>query len=174
MSTLFRPDADVASQINCIISDVDGVMTDGQIVFDSHGVETKRFHVRDGLGIKLWMQSGFAFAILTARTSPIVASRATELGIYLVRQGCTDKLAAANEIFELVGCTAQQVCYVGDDLPHIAVVRTVGLSVAPADAATDTRTAANWITRCEGGTGVLREVTERLLRAKNRWEEHLT
>ncbi|EMI16190.1 3-deoxy-D-manno-octulosonate 8-phosphate phosphatase, YrbI family [Rhodopirellula maiorica SM1] len=87
MPTKLSTDASIAEPITCIISDVDGVMTDGRIVYDDHGVETKRFHVRDGLGIKLWMRSGFSFAILSARQGNAVKKRAAELGIEHVAQG---------------------------------------------------------------------------------------
>ena len=86
MPALLKPDSEIAESITCILSDVDGVMTDGRIVYDNQGVETKRFHVRDGLGIKAWMKSGFGFGILTARTSNIVSQRAGELGIKHVQQ----------------------------------------------------------------------------------------
>ena len=173
MPSLLLPDSEIAASITCIVSDVDGVMTDGRIIYDNHGVETKRFHVRDGLGIKLWMRSGFQFGILTSRTSKIVEQRAKELGVDQVRQGVDDKQPAAQTMISELGCDARAVCYVGDDLPDIPVMKMVRLAVAPADAASDARGAANWILRSSGGDGAIRELIERLLRAKQRWEEHL-
>ncbi|MGI9472648.1 MAG: KdsC family phosphatase [Rubripirellula sp.] len=173
MPSLLLPDSEVVAPITCILSDVDGVMTDGRIVYDSHGVETKRFHVKDGVGIKAWMKSGFQFGILTARTSSMVTQRAKELGIDQVQQGYEDKLPAAIAMMKAMGCEPSQVCYIGDDLPDIPVMREVGLAVAPADASSDTRIAAHWILKNAGGDGALRELTERLLRGKQRWEEHL-
>lgn len=173
MPVALATDAEFAAPITSILSDVDGVMTDGRIIFDSTGVETKRFHVRDGLGIKLWMRSGFQFGIITARNSPIVRHRAAELGIEHVQQGFEDKFPAAMQMMQRMGCRPEQVCYIGDDLPDIPVMRHVGLAVAPADAAGDTRAAAQWVLRHGGGEGAVRELTERLLRAKLRWEEHL-
>ena len=172
--TLSRSDSEIANSINCIITDVDGVLTDGRIIYDSSGVETKRFHVRDGLGIKLWMQSGFGFGILTSRSSEMVARRAAELGITQVAQGHAEKTAAALAMFESLGVSPQEVCYIGDDLPDLPVMKRIGWAVAPADACADVLATADWITESNGGDGVLREVTERLLRAKNRWEEHLS
>jgi 3-deoxy-D-manno-octulosonate 8-phosphate phosphatase (KDO 8-P phosphatase) len=166
-------DLDAAAPITCILSDVDGVMTDGRIIYDNAGIETKRFNVRDGLGIKLWMKSGFQFGILTARTSNIVQQRASELGIECLKQGCADKGPAAEALIADLNCDPNQVCYIGDDLPDIAVMRRVGLAVCPADAATDARSAAHWILSSGGGEGAIRELIERLLRAKQRWEEHL-
>ena len=173
MPALMQADHEVAQQITCILSDVDGVMTDGRIEYDNQLVETKRFHVHDGVAVKLWQKSGFQFGILTARTSKIVEHRAAELGITMVRQGYEQKAAAAAEMMSELGCRRDQVCYIGDDLPDIAVMNKVRLAAAPADATTDARAAAHWILRRGGGTGVLRELIERLLRAKGRWEEHL-
>ena len=173
MPALLKPDAEIAEPITCILSDVDGVMTDGRIVYDNQCVETKRFHVRDGVAIKAWMKSGFDFGILTARSSEIVTHRAAELGIKHVQQGYEDKLPAAMSMMSVLGVKPEQVCYIGDDLPDIPVIRRVGLAVAPADAAFDAQEAAGWIMRSKGGEGALRELIERLLRSKHRWEEHL-
>ena len=173
MPPRLQTDFDVAAPITCILSDVDGVMTDGRIIYDSAGVETKQFHVRDGLGIKLWMKCGFHFGILTARESPVVARRAAELGIQHVAQGKEQKRPAAEAMIAAMGVEPQQVCYIGDDLADIPVMQQVGLVVAPADAAVDVQHVAHWILRSEGGNGAVRELIERLLRAKQRWEEHL-
>lgn len=173
MPSLLLPDSQIARPIRCILSDVDGVMTDGRIIFDAAGIETKQFHVQDGLGIKLWVDSGFHFGILTSRTSAIVDGRAAELGIEQVQQGCREKWPAAQSILAQWGCLPEEACYVGDDLPDIPVMKRVALAVAPADAAADTQHAAHWILRSRGGRGAVRELIERLLRAKQRWEEHL-
>ncbi|MCO8124413.1 HAD hydrolase family protein [Stieleria sp. TO1_6] len=169
MPVQLRSDSALAQPIRCILSDVDGVMTDGRIIYDSAGVESKQFHVRDGLGIKLWMQAGFEFAIITARNSPMVDRRAGELGIQHVSQGSGNKLQRAQQILTQIDCDLSQVCYVGDDLPDICVMQQAGLAVAPADAATDAREAAHWVLHQRGGQGAVREVVERLLRAKDCW-----
>ncbi|NND99618.1 MAG: HAD-IIIA family hydrolase [Pirellulaceae bacterium] len=173
MPALLRSDSDIAHPIRCIITDVDGVMTDGRIIYDSTGVETKCFHVRDGLAIKLWMQSGFQFGILTSRNSKMVAKRAKELGIEHLAQGHAEKAPAAQSMLDSFGCSSDELCYIGDDLPDIPVMKSAGLAVAPADASVDTRETAHWVLHSKGGEGALREVVERLLRAKHRWEEHL-
>ena len=173
MSRSLASDTNIAKPITLIISDVDGVMTDGRIIYDSDGHETKQFHVRDGLGIKLWMRSGFHFAILTARQSEMVTRRADELGIEHVVQGAKDKLSSAELLLETLGCTAEQTCYLGDDLPDLSVMRRVALAVTPADGAADVRDASQWILRNNGGEGAVRELCERLLRAKQRWKEHV-
>ena len=169
MPDSIRSDEILAEPIRCILSDVDGVMTDGRIIYDSAGFETKQFHVRDGLGIKLWMQAGFPFGIITARNSQMVDRRANELGIDHVSQGSGDKLNRATEVLSQWGCELASVCYIGDDLPDIAVMKQVGLAVAPADAATDAREVAHWVLRTDGGQGAVREVVERLLRGKGLW-----
>lgn len=169
MPTSLPPDQTLAQPIRCILSDVDGVMTDGRIIYDSTGAETKQFHVRDGLGIKLWIQAGFRFGIITARKSTIVDRRAGELGIDHVSQGSGDKLKRAAEILSQWGCDLNSVCYIGDDLPDIPVMKQVALAVAPADAAPDARESAQWVLHSPGGHGAVRETIERLLRAKDLW-----
>lgn len=154
-----------------ILSDVDGVMTDGRIVIDNSGVETKSFHVRDGLGIKLWQQAGFHFGILTSRNSRIVKIRAAELGISVVRQGFEDKLVAAQEIFSSLQIQPQEVCYIGDDLPDIPVLTQVGLSVTVSDGTDEVKAVSKWVLNAGGGGGAIRELVERLLKAKGRWED---
>ena len=171
--SLNRDDAQIAQPIRAILSDVDGVMTDGRITYDSAGGEIKQFHARDGLAIKLWMKSGFRFGILTARNSPIVQRRGEELGVDRIMQGFENKWPAALEAMTDWNLEPHQVCYIGDDLPDLAVMKRVGLSVAPADAADDVRSAATWVLDGKGGQGVLRELIQRLLRAGGRWQEHL-
>src|SRR5262245_23983179 len=118
---------DRSRRIELILSDVDGVLTDGGIWYDNQGVELKQFHIRDGLGIKLWQRAGFRFGLLTARTSHIVKLRAGELGIDIVRQGFENKLPAALEVIRDCSLNSGQVCYIGDDLTDLPVMRQVGL-----------------------------------------------
>ena len=152
--------------IELILSDVDGVLTDGGVVFDNDGIETKKFHIRDGLGIKLWMRAGFHFGIITARTSHIVKVRASELGVELVRQGFEEKLTVAQEVIRDLGLEPEQACFIGDDLTDIPVIKYVGLGVAVADAAEEVRQEANHATRLGGGQGAVRELAETILKAK--------
>ena len=169
-----QTDAQIAEPIKLILSDVDGVLTNGQIIYDNNGVETKAFHVRDGLGIKLWQRAGYTFGIVTARNSQIVRNRASELGVTALRQGFEHKWPAALELIEAAEVTPEQTCYIGDDLPDLPVMRSIGLPVAVADAADDVRKEATWITRHSGGTGAVRELIEKLLRAKSQWEDFIT
>lgn len=162
---------DRCRRVELLLSDVDGVLTDGGIIFNNQGVETKQFHIRDGLGIKLWQKAGFAFGVLSARTSHIVKVRAAELGVDLVRQGVENKLFIGKKIIAELGLTPEQVCHIGDDLTDLSLLRYVGLSVAVADAAEEVRATANHVTAVPGGRGAVREVVEMLLKAKNRWED---
>ena len=164
-------DIEIAKPIRLILSDVDGVLTDGSITIDNAGVESKTFHVRDGLAIKLWQRCGFQFGLITARNSQIVKLRAAELSIEVVRQGSTDKLPVAREILGQLGIQTHEVCYIGDDLPDIPVMREIGLSIAVADAAREVRELAKWTTQLPGGRGAVREAIERILRAKGSWED---
>jgi len=162
---------DQCKQIQCILSDVDGVLTDGGILFNNEGIETKSFHIRDGLGIKLWQRAGYQFGILTARTSHIVKVRSAELGIKVVRQGFEEKLPVAQQIMAELKVEPAQVCYIGDDLTDLPVMRNVGWSVAVADAVSEIREHADQVTQAPGGRGAVRELIEHLLRAKGRWED---
>ena len=158
-------------EVELILSDVDGVFTDGGIIFDNQGIETKKFHVRDGLGIRLWQRAGYQFGILTARSSHIVKVRSAELGINVVRQGFEDKLPTAQELIRELGLEPAQVCYIGDDLTDLPVMHHVGVSVAVADAVGEVRQSADFVTKLPGGAGAVRELIEVILKSKQRWDE---
>ncbi|MDZ4782661.1 MAG: HAD hydrolase family protein [Planctomycetia bacterium] len=157
--------------ISLILSDVDGVFTDGGVIYDNQGIESKRFHIRDGLGVKLWRRAGGRFGVITGRTSHIVNVRAAELGIDIVRQGTEDKLPAARDIIAQLGLTPEQVCYIGDDLPDLPAMRCVALGVTVADGAEELRQAADYVTSAKGGEGAVRETIEMILKSQRRWEE---
>ena len=159
--------------IRLILSDVDGVMTDGNITYDNQGIETKSFHVRDGMGIKLWQQAGHDFGVITARSSHIVKLRMDELKVNIVRQGSLEKLAAAKQIVDELGLTFENVCYVGDDLTDAALLKAVGLSVSVSDGAEDVRSICHVVTKAAGGKGAMRELIEAILKSQNRWSEIL-
>ncbi len=160
-------------KIELLLSDVDGVLTDGGVVFDNQGIETKQFNIRDGLGIKLWQRTGFRFGLITGRASHIVKLRAAELGIDLVRQGVEEKWPTVRQIIQELRLRPEQVCFIGDDLPDRPVMLNVGLGVAVADASEDVRNIANYVTTAVGGRGAVREVVELLLRTQRRWDELL-
>lgn len=160
-----------AKQIQAILSDVDGVLTDGRITFDNQGIESKSFFVRDGLGIRLWLSAGYRFGILTARTSQIVRLRAAELDIHPVLQGVQSKGDAIHEVATQWGLTPEQICYIGDDLSDLPVFRRVGLAVAVGDGVRELQQAADFVTKQSGGRGAVRELIELMLQAQGRWDD---
>ena len=157
--------------IELILADVDGVLTTGGIIFDNQGIETKQFHIRDGLGIKLWQRAGGRFGVVTGRSSHIVKIRAAELGVEIVRQTAEDKLPAVQQILTELKLEPHQVCYIGDDLPDLPVMRVIGLGVAVADGAPELRAAAHYVTSVGGGCGAVRETVELILKSQRRWDE---
>ncbi|HEX3658496.1 MAG TPA: HAD hydrolase family protein [Pirellulales bacterium] len=161
----------VYQAIELILSDVDGVLTDGSIVFNNEGIESKRFHIRDGLAIKLWARAGGKFGVLTGRNSHIVNLRSAELGIEIVRQGVENKLAAMKEILAELRLEPAQVCYIGDDLPDLAPMRAAGLAITVPEAAAEVRSAAGYVTKQSGGHGAVREAIEVILKAQGRWND---
>lgn len=163
--------ARVCEPIELIVTDVDGVLTDGSIAFDNEAIESKTFHIRDGQGIKLWKRAGGRMAWVTGRNSHIVNVRATELGVEIVRQGTEQKLAALKEILATLNLQPEQACYIGDDLPDLAAVRHAGLGVAVADACAELRQAAQFTTTLPGGRGAVRETVELILRSQRRWDD---
>ncbi len=154
-----------------LVADVDGVLTEGGIVYGTDGLEMKRFHVRDGSGVKAWRDAGKRAAIITGRSSPVVELRAAELGISPVVQGVTDKLAAYRQLLHDLGLQPMQVCYVGDDLADLPPLRQSGLAVAVADACPEARAAAHYVTRAAGGRGAVREAIEMVLRCQGHWRD---
>jgi 3-deoxy-D-manno-octulosonate 8-phosphate phosphatase (KDO 8-P phosphatase) len=160
-----------AAAIELLLLDVDGVLTDGSVIYADDGTELKRFHVRDGSGLKLWRVAGKRVAIVSGRRSAAVERRAVELGIWLVLQGREEKLAAFAEVLATTGLKPEQVCAIGDDLPDIPVMRQCGLAIAVADACAETRAVANFVTSVPGGRGAVREAIEWLLKLQGRWDE---
>jgi 3-deoxy-D-manno-octulosonate 8-phosphate phosphatase (KDO 8-P phosphatase) len=161
--------ADAFARIQLLLLDVDGVLTDGRIVYTDAGQEIKAFHVRDGSGLKCWRKSGRRVAILSGRSSPAVTRRAAELGIDPVVQGADEKLPALNRILIETNLRPEQVCAVGDDLPDLPVLSRCGLAVAVADAVPEVKAIAHFVTNEPGGHGAIREVVEWLMRGQGSW-----
>ncbi len=159
-----------AARIEWLVLDVDGVLTDGRLFFGAQGEALKVFDVRDGLGIQLLHRAGLKTAILSSRSSDIVALRARELGITRVLQGEADKAAAFARLLDDVGASAERCAYAGDDWPDLAVLRQVGLAASVADARPEVRAAAHWIAGAGGGRGAVRELAEFILRARGRFD----
>ena len=155
--------------IELLVLDVDGVLTDGGIVYGP-GWEVKHFHVRDGSGLKLWHRAGKRSAILRGRTSPVVEVRAAELDVAFVAQGAAEKLSAYRDLLGRAGVSPEATCYVGDDVPDLPPLRQCGLAVAVADACPEVRADAHYLTRAPGGRGAVREAIELILRCQGRWQ----
>ncbi|MHC4416252.1 MAG: KdsC family phosphatase [Planctomycetota bacterium] len=161
--------ASAAANIELLCLDVDGVMTDGGIRLDDHGVETKRFHVRDGTGIRLWMRLGYEVALITGRSGMAVRHRADELGIEHLIQGSRDKGKDFERLLGNLALTAPQAAILADDLPDLPVMRRAGYAMAVADAVPEVLAEAAFVTSVPGGHGAVREAVEHLLKAKDRW-----
>jgi len=155
--------------LRLVLTDVDGVLTDGTILLLDGG-EAKAFHIRDGLGIVLARKAGLKVGLLSGRASAAVAARAAELQLDVVRQGIGDKRAAFDEILREHGLKAHQVAYMGDDLNDLGVLLEAGLSAAPADAPFEVRAQAFMVTDAPGGRGCFREFLEAILKARGEWE----
>ncbi len=155
-----------AKKIRLAIFDVDGVLTDGRLLLGDGGIEIKSFHVHDGQGLVMLRESGVEIAVITARSSKVVAERMNALGIEYVYQGQRDKLQAFQALLEKLQFTPDQVLYMGDDLGDVPVMRRVGLAVAVAGATDYPRQVAHYQTRRAGGAGAVREVCELVMQAQ--------
>ena len=158
-------------KIKLLILDVDGVMTDGRIIFDSNGIESKFFNVKDGHGIKMLQRGGIEVAIISGRGSQVVTNRAAELGISIVHQKSLDKLAPYNSILAETGLIDEEVAFIGDDLIDIPVLKRVGFAAAPCDAVSEVLPLVHYVTSKSGGWGAVREVSDMLLKAQGKWAE---
>ncbi len=162
--------AEQCRAIELLVLDVDGVLTDGGIVYDDRGAEWKKFHVRDGLALKLWQRAGKQTAIITGRQSRVVEARARELGIATLVQGTVEKLPAFRSLLDQFGLRADQAACIGDDLPELPLVRNCGLGVAVRDGVAELRLDARYVTESCGGKGAVREVIELILRHQGTWQ----
>lgn len=160
-----------ARGVKLLVLDVDGVLTDGSIIYTAEGVELKAFNVKDGHGVKLLKRSGVDSAIVTARSSPVVERRAEDLGIEIILQGMKDKLEALEIITSRTGLDPGSMGYVGDDLVDLPFLRRVRFSACPSDAVHEVRQIADHVCTQPGGRGAVREVTELILRARGAWDE---
>lgn len=158
-------------KVRLLILDVDGVMTDGRIIIDDAGLESKQFDVKDGHGLKILMKYGIGVALVTGRRSRVVDHRAADLGITEVHQGIWNKAEVFEEILKRRQISPEETACVGDDVVDIPILRLAGFSVAVADAVPEARQIADYVTRHRGGRGAVREVCEVILKAQNRWHD---
>jgi 3-deoxy-D-manno-octulosonate 8-phosphate phosphatase (KDO 8-P phosphatase) len=162
-----------AKQIELVIFDIDGVLTDGSLFMGDDGQEYKAFNSKDGHGIRMLLDGGVDIAIITGRQSEVVKHRAHDLGISRIYQGKRDKLPAFIELLEDTKLSAEQVAYVGDDVVDLPVMSKVGLAICVQDGHDFVKKHAHWITNARGGRGAGREVCEMILAAKGKLDAML-
>jgi 3-deoxy-D-manno-octulosonate 8-phosphate phosphatase (KDO 8-P phosphatase) len=162
-----------ARQVRLALFDVDGVMTDGRLFISESGESFKAFNILDGLGLKLLKSSGVSTGILTGRSSASVKARASELAIDHLIQGAEDKLEAFSQLRSQLRLEESQVCYMGDDLPDLPVLRRCGLAIVPPNAVQQVREQAHFVTRNSAGNGAVREACELIMQAQGTWESRI-
>lgn len=160
-----------ARQIRCLCLDVDGVLTDGKLWFDSEGRIGRGFHIHDGLGIKIFRELVGEVFLISAKESGATAARAQELGIRHAVLGSTDKFADFERILRELGLTPAQAAAMGDDLPDLPVLQACGYALAPSNAVAEVRASVRYVTQRQGGGGAVREAIEHLLYMAGRWDE---
>jgi 3-deoxy-D-manno-octulosonate 8-phosphate phosphatase (KDO 8-P phosphatase) len=159
-----------AADIRLIVSDVDGVWTDGKIIYVGDRSEIKQFNVRDGLAVKLAQKVGIIVALITSRRSTALERRGRELGVLEIRQGAANKLVELESVATKLGVAYDQILYAGDDLPDLAPMSVCAISAAPGDSAPEVLAKATWKLAARGGAGAFRELVERLLRERGEWD----
>lgn len=157
-------------EVRALILDVDGVLTDGRTTYISGGLESKTFHARDGFGIQLMMDFGYLVGVVSGLVSEVTEARCDELNIRFQRFGISGKLEGFQDMLVDMGVAAEEVAYIGDDLPDLPIFAEVGVSIAVADAAPELRSRAHIVLRNNGGQGAVREACEQILKAKGQWE----
>ena len=162
---------DRLAAIQLLVFDVDGVLTQGDIIYTDTGVEAKAFNVKDGLGVRVATGAGLEVAIVTGRASRVVERRARDLRIAEVLERVGNKAEAVSRLAEDKGIPLERVAFMGDDLNDREAMRLAGVGIAPADAAAEIREEADLVTEAPGGKGAAREAVEAVLRAQGRWEE---
>jgi 3-deoxy-D-manno-octulosonate 8-phosphate phosphatase (KDO 8-P phosphatase) len=160
--------------LKMLLLDVDGVLTDGAIIWDDNGVQSKSFNVKDGFGIHALRRLGFKVGIITGKISQVVEHRATELKLDELHQGQVRKVPVYDEIKAKYGFTDAQIAYVGDDLLDMPLLERVGFSAAPADAHPEVLGMVDYVSRHPGGNGAVREVIEFIIKIQGKWETLLS
>ncbi len=159
-----------AKRVKLLILDIDGVMTDGRIIYSIYGDELKFFDVQDGFGITLLNRAGIKTAIITAKASRIVKLRARDLKVAKAYQGYIDKLIPFNKILKRFKIQPEEICFIGDDLIDIPVLRRVGFAVAVPNAMDEVKKCAHHITSKMGGRGAVREICDLILKSQDKWD----
>ena len=164
---------DKVKKVKILLLDVDGVLTDGRIIYDSSGKDLKSFDVHDGLGVYLLKKAGIPSILITAKSSEAINPRAKDMQVASVYAGISPKSALLPEILKKYKVSPEEVCFVGDDLVDLCLLKRVGFPVAVANASGDIKKAAVYITSKKGGRGAVREVAELLLKSQGKWKECL-
>ncbi len=159
------------ANIKILVLDVDGVLTDGTITINADASESKSFNTLDGHGIRMWQKAGLEVAFLSGRKSETTSHRAKQLEVNHVLQNRNDKLPALEKLLKQLGLSAQDAAYIGDDLLDLPVIRHVGFGAAVANAVDEVKQYADYVTRCKGGDGAVREVIEYILKNTGKWQE---
>ena len=162
--------AERARRVRLLILDIDGVMTDGRIVYSVYGDELRFFDVQDGLGITLMNRAGLRSIIITAKKSRIVKARARDLKVAKTYHGYLDKLKALAKALRKFRVTPEEVCFIGDDLIDLPVLKRVGFAVSVPNAVDAVKAQAHYITSRTGGRGAVREVCDLILKAQGKWD----
>lgn len=157
-------------KVKILLLDVDGVMTDGSIIYTDSGSEIKAFCVKDGLGIRLLMEAGIKVGVVTGRSSDALHHRCKNLRIEYIFDGVLNKAGIFDKIMETTGFQAEEIAYMGDDLPDLPIMRAAGIPIAVADAHESVIETACIVTSAKGGNGAIREVCEAILKAQGHWE----
>ena len=160
-----------AKKIKLLLLDVDGVLTDGRIVYDSGGRDLKFFDVHDGLGVYLLKKAGIPTVLITARGSKAIKPRARDMRVEAIFSDISPKSAVIDKILKRFKVSLDEICFVGDDLVDLCLMKKVGFAIAVFNACPEIKTLAHYITLREGGRGAIREVVEIILKAKGRWQE---
>jgi 3-deoxy-D-manno-octulosonate 8-phosphate phosphatase (KDO 8-P phosphatase) len=159
---------ELAKKIQCLICDLDGVLTDGHLYIDNHFNELKTFHIHDGVGLKLLMAAGIEVAVITGSRSAVVDNRMQQLGIKHYYKGRLDKEVIYKQLKETLNLNDDQFAYIGDDIPDMLIMQQVGLGVAVANAVHQVKEIAIWQTECTGGHGAVRELCNLILNAQDK------
>lgn len=155
--------------VRAFVLDVDGVLTDNTVLVTETGEQLRTMHIRDGLAIKVALRNGYPFCIITGGRSQGVVKRLSGLGIEHIYSGIEDKWPVFQQFLQTFNLKANEICYMGDDLPDLQILQKVGLSACPADAVGEIRSTVDYISPLAGGTGCVRDVVEKVLKTQDKW-----
>jgi 3-deoxy-D-manno-octulosonate 8-phosphate phosphatase (KDO 8-P phosphatase) len=162
-----------AKKIKLLLLDVDGVLTDGRIIYDSRGRDLKFFDVHDGLGVYVLRKAGIKTILITAKDSKTIRFRAQDMQVEAIFKNISPKSAILDKILKTYKVDTSEICFVGDDLVDLCLMKRVGLPIAVSNASSDIKEAASYVTSKDGGRGAVREIAELILKSQGKWDEVL-